>query len=97
MKAIMERRSVAVFPKAELYGDSKFVNAMRILLLDRDYLESELISRVSAKCSVKNNELMVELTNYSENEIQIKYKCLLPASVSLSGYTGEAPIKAWSL
>ncbi len=96
MKAIMERRSVAVFPKADMYGDKKFKDALRILLLDRDYLESELISRVTAKCYIKNNELITELFNRGEKEVIVKYKYLLPASVSLKNTFAEATLKLGS-
>ena len=83
MKAVMDRRSVAVFPKADMYGDDKFRNALRILLLDKEYLESEISNPINVKCYLENNDFITEPVNPRGSDVSLLLNIFcLPLSVS---------------
>lgn len=90
--AVLERRSVAMFPKADFAGQSKFKNALRILLLDREYLENNFVQPVSVDCSSDKGRFIVRLENHSEQNITAKLKFLSPSSVIIGDNLKETTL-----
>jgi hypothetical protein len=95
--AILEQRSVAVFPKGELVGPPELRDGLRLLLLDRAFLERQLTGPVSLQARVEGQDLVVRLRNLTgeplEGEIQFQHEGHIrlegggrPVPVPLEGY-----------
>ena len=63
MRAILDKRAVAVFDKGSMLGAKELRDLLRILLLENEYLEKQFLSHLSVDAHIKDNELNATIQN----------------------------------
>lgn len=87
--AIMKRKSVAVFEKANMMGNSKFRNALQLLYLDRYFLEDYFADNIDLQTKVEGYDLLVSITNRTRQAVKGKFGFVCSAGVSVEeGFDG---------
>jgi len=68
-EAIMNRKEVAVLNHAKMMGPAEFRNALQLLYLDKDFLESYFGDRLDIEAKVEGYDLIVTLQNFTSSSI----------------------------
>jgi len=92
MQAIQERRAVAVFNNGAMSGPDKLCNALRILLLERDYLETVFVQQISVDAKVENNELSITIQNRNDKSLDGEILLQAPRGVIIGENLQEMPV-----
>ena len=69
MRAILERRAVAVFENGAMLGPKELTVPLRVLLLDGDYLEKQFTKQVALDSRVEGQYLNIAVQNTGDRQI----------------------------
>jgi len=83
--AILKRHEVGVFAKGKMTGPANFRNALQMLLLDREYLETYFSERLNMTAKMDDYTLKVHLTNTLDKAVTGDLSVTLPEGLKLTG------------
>lgn len=69
-EAIMSRKAVAIFEKANLMGPAQFRNALQLLYLDKYYLEDYFNDNIDIEAEVEGYDIVITLKNHTTNTLE---------------------------
>ncbi|QGY45735.1 hypothetical protein GM418_19280 [Maribellus comscasis] len=84
IKAIKERREVAILPQGKIIGGDYFRQAMQVLELDRIFLEDYFGDYIDIYTETNGSEVKITLTNYSNKAITGNLSLSLPSALKLA-------------
>uniref|UniRef100_UPI00321794F2 hypothetical protein n=1 Tax=uncultured Draconibacterium sp. TaxID=1573823 RepID=UPI00321794F2 len=92
--AILNRKAVAVFEKAQLMGPDKFRNALQLLYLDKYYLENYFGDNIDIEAKVEGYEIVMNLKDYSANALEgsLDFTCANGVEVE-KGFSGNISLE----
>ena len=84
-EAILNRREVAVLSQGKMMGAKLYRNALQMLLLDRIFLEDYFGDRINLKAEMKDNNLVVTITNTYHHAVSGNLNVTLPPELKMQG------------
>ncbi len=93
--AIMNRKAVAIFEKANLMGPEKFRNALQLLYLDKYYLEDYFVDNIGIEAEVKGYELVTTIKNYANETVEGNFEFSCTEGIEVEkGYSTQISLAA---
>lgn len=94
IRAIKDRREIAVLPEGKIIGGAYFRNAMQLLMLDRVFLENYFGDRININTEVIGSEVKVTITNCSSTPVLGNLSLSSSASLKINDNKKEISIPA---
>jgi hypothetical protein len=92
LKALMERRCVALFPRGQMVGPREYVEALSLLMLDRVYLEQEFAEGADVAATVQDEILTVTICNRRGQVLRGEVTFALPVGLVLGDGVERMPV-----
>ncbi len=91
--AILSKRAVAVFGDGTLAGPREYVEAMWMLILDREYLEQEFAERADVAAKVRDEKLIVSVKNNNTKSLDAELIFDVPAELTIGNNIRRMPLR----
>ena len=82
-EAILNRRGVGILEMGKMMGPAKFRNALQMLLLDRNYLETYFGDRLNLNANTAGYDLQVTIQNFFQQPLSGHLKLVLPEGLKV--------------
>jgi len=101
-QAIRDRHAVALFEKGRMAGPTELLDALKVLMLEKEFIKSQLDQRVSLQAELRKMALEITLQNNSADAVSGLLSCQMPAGIIISSYSEPlsltlAPLETKSL
>jgi len=87
-KAILQKHAVALFEKGRLLGPRSLVDALRVLMLEKEFISQQLDQRITIRLEHSGAELTISLQNQSADEVSGTLHCQMPEGIRFKTDSG---------
>ena len=92
MKAIMEKKAVAVFANGQMLGPKDYLDPLRILLMEQDFLQKHFNDLISVDAKVKNDYLHITVQNRTASSLNADITFKLSPGIIIGENLKSTPI-----